>query len=154
MPPKRVDTRKAQPRSKESESREALNSPFRYAEDATEERSVAEESASSPTVSDIPLVPNPESLQYLLKTVERMQSKLLTMEKLFQEQSLALASAGDTVPTIEAVPPVPPVAEVPFTLAARVDASVDTGRDAMLMLGKPEELKTEIPRKRCPAVFQ
>ena len=99
MPPKKVDTRKAQPRSKESESREALNSPFRYAEDATEERSVAEESASSPTVSDIPLVPNPESLQYLLKTVERMQSKLLTMEKLFQEQSLALASCSSQLMT-------------------------------------------------------
>jgi hypothetical protein len=28
-----------------------------------------------------------------------------------------------------------------------VDASVDTGRDAMLMLGKSEELKTEIPRE-------
>jgi hypothetical protein len=148
-----MSPKRAQPKSRQSrdEPGEVLNSPFRYAEDTTEERSVAEESAPSPTVFDIPLAPNPESFQYLLKTVERMQSRLFFMERLFQEQSLAVASTGDTVPTTEAVTPEPPVAEVPFILTARVDTPAATGKSAVSALDEP--LEQQMQREKSVADY-
>ena len=120
MPPKRTQPQKVPDPQRVDEPREILNSPFRYAEDT------AADSASSPSVFNIPAAPTMDPIHYLIMTVERMQSRLFFMEKLFQDQQ---NPAAHDLPTVGEATPETPVTEALFNVESRVDATF-TGVDA------------------------
>jgi hypothetical protein len=83
------------------------------------------------------------AIQYLIGTVERMQSRLFFMEKFVQEH-IQERDTAPIAPTTEATPPEPPVVEAPITITARVDAPAATGTGMMLNLDKPVDKREEV----------
>ena len=136
MPPRRVQ-QKASPQPHPGEE---LNSPFRYQANIR-----VEEAAPSPIVSHTPAeAPDMRAIQYLIGTVERMQSRLFFMEKFVQEH-IQERDTAPIAPTTEATPPEPPVVEAPITITARVDAPAATGTGMMLLnLDTPCEKREEV----------
>ena len=132
-------TRRVQQRTPpQPNPREELNSPFRYQGDSR-----AEEVAPSPIVSHTPAEPDMRAIQYLIGTVERMQSRLFFMEKFVQEH-IQERDTAPIAPATEATPPEPPVVEAPVTITARVDAPAATGTGMMLNLDTPCEKREEV----------
>jgi hypothetical protein len=135
MPQTRRVQQKASPQPHPGEE---LNSPFRYQADVR-----AEEAAPSPIVSHTPEAPDMRAIQYLIGTVERMQSRLFFMEKFVQEH-IQERDTAPIAPTTEAIPPEPPVVEAPFIITARVDAPAATGTGMMLNLDTPCDKREEV----------
>ena len=117
MPPKRIPQQTA-PEPPDSQ-REVINSPFRYEDEVS---NGGEEKMSSPTAYQIPQAPDIQGpINYLIVTVERMQSRLFFMEKFIQEH-IQERPAVPMVPTVDTAPPEPPAPEAPFNIESRVDA--------------------------------
>jgi hypothetical protein len=83
------------------------------------------------------------AIQYLIGTVERMQSRLFFMEKFVQEH-IQERDTAPIAPIPEAIPPEPPVVEAPFIITARVDAPAATGTGMMLNLDTPCDKHEEV----------
>ena len=134
MPPKRI------PQQAAPEPPDSLNSPFRYAE----ENNGGNDRISSPPAYQIPAAPDMGPINYLIMTVERMQSRLFFMEQFIQEHIQAPAIVP-MVTTVYPATPEPTAPEAPFTIEARVDApAAATGTGGVLTQDYSSEKRVRV----------